>query len=116
MRVDADLLGSAIAGAVAAAAVIGTWRLQPLLAILLGLVLVAGAVIVWRRHHSFQERLGAVARQAAIEFLVLAVVAVALDVVLVDARTGRYCPASSAPAWSACCPPTGSPNGGGEYP
>jgi hypothetical protein len=85
MRVDADLLGSAIAGAVAAAAVIGTWRLQPLLAILLGLVLVAGAVIVWRRHHSFQERLGAVARQAAIEFLVLAVVAVALDVVLVDA-------------------------------
>ncbi len=85
MRVDADMVGCAIAGAVAAAAAIGTWRLQPLLAILLGLVLVIGAAVVWRRHHSFHEPLRAVGRQAVIEFLVLAVVAVGLDIVLVDA-------------------------------
>jgi len=85
MRVDTDLAGSAIAGAVAAVAVIGTWRLQPLLAVLLGLVLLSGAGVVWRRHHRFHEPLRAVARQAAIEFVVLAVVAVVLDTVLLDA-------------------------------
>jgi mRNA-degrading endonuclease toxin of MazEF toxin-antitoxin module len=85
MRLDADVVGSGIAGAVAAGAVIGTWRLQPLLAILLGLVLIAGAVVVWRRHHSFHEPPRKVARQAVIEFLVLAVVSVVLDIVLVDA-------------------------------
>jgi mRNA-degrading endonuclease toxin of MazEF toxin-antitoxin module len=85
MRADPDLVGSAVAGAVAAAAVIGTCHLQPLLAILLGLVIVLAAVAVWRRHHRFHEPLRAVARQAVIEFLVLAVIAVALDLVLVDA-------------------------------
>jgi mRNA-degrading endonuclease toxin of MazEF toxin-antitoxin module len=85
MRVDADMIGSGIAGAIAAGAVIGTWLLQPPLVVLLALVLIAGAVVVWRRHHNFHEPLRPVARQAAIEFVVLAVVSVVLDVVLVDA-------------------------------
>jgi mRNA-degrading endonuclease toxin of MazEF toxin-antitoxin module len=85
MRVDTDLVGSAVAGAVAAAAVIGTWHLQKELAILLGLVIVAAAAVVWRRHHNFHEPRRAAARRALIEFVVLAAVAVALDLVLVDA-------------------------------
>jgi mRNA-degrading endonuclease toxin of MazEF toxin-antitoxin module len=90
MRVDADLGGSAVAGGIAGAAVIGTWRLQAWLAILLGLVLVAAAGVVWRRHHGFHEPLGPVARQAAIEFLILAIIAVVLDVVLVDATNRPF--------------------------
>ena len=85
MRVDTDMIGSAVAGAVAAAAVIGTWHVQKLLAILLGLVVVAAILIVWRRHRSFHEPLRAVARQGLIEFVVLAAIAVALDLVLVEA-------------------------------
>lgn len=85
MRVDADLAGSAVAGAVAAAAVIGTWHLQPLLAVLLGLVLLVAVALVWRRHHDFQEPLRPALRQAAVEFLLLAVAAVVLDLVLLDA-------------------------------
>ena len=88
MRVDADLVGSAVAGAAAAGAAIGTWHLQPPLAILLGLVFVAACGVVWRRHHSFNEPLRSAAREALIEFVVLAVVAIALDLVLKDA-TGR---------------------------
>ena len=88
MRLDTDIVGSAVAGAVAAVAVIGTWHLQKLLAILLGLVVVAAGVLVWRRHHSFQEPMRAVARQALIEFLGLAAIALVLDLVLVDV-TGR---------------------------
>ena len=57
MRVDADLVGSAVAGAAAAGAAIGTWHLQPPLAILLGLVFIAACGVVWRRHHSFHEPL-----------------------------------------------------------
>jgi mRNA-degrading endonuclease toxin of MazEF toxin-antitoxin module len=82
MRLDTDLIGSAVAGAVAAAAVIGTLHLQPVLAILLGVVILAAAGIVWRRHRSFHEPLRPLARQALIEFVVLAVIAIALDEVL----------------------------------
>ena len=82
MRIDADLIGSAVAGAVAAGAVIGTLHLQPALAVVLGIVvLVAGGVVV-RRHRNFHEPLRPLARQALIELAVLAAVAIALDEVL----------------------------------
>ncbi|HXW79928.1 MAG TPA: type II toxin-antitoxin system PemK/MazF family toxin [Acidimicrobiales bacterium] len=90
MRVDPDLAGSAVAGALAAGAVIGTWHLQPELAILLGLVVLAACGVVWRRHHSFHEPLRGVARQALIEFVVLAAVAIALDLVLKDATGSQW--------------------------
>jgi PemK-like, MazF-like toxin of type II toxin-antitoxin system len=85
MRADTDLIGSAVAGFLAAAAVIGTWHLQKLLAILLGIVVVAAGAIVWRRHHQFHEPLRVVARQALIELAALCAVAIVLDLVLVDA-------------------------------
>jgi hypothetical protein len=82
MRIDADLIGSAVAGAVASAAVIGTLHLQPALAVLLGIVLLAAGGVVLRRHRSFHEPLRPLARQACIELAVLAAVAIALDELL----------------------------------
>ena len=90
MRVDPDLAGSAVAGALAAAAVIGARHLQPELAILFGLVLLAACAVVWRRHHRFHEPPRAVARQALVEFVVLAAGAIALDLVLRDATGWRW--------------------------
>jgi mRNA-degrading endonuclease toxin of MazEF toxin-antitoxin module len=85
MRTDTDLIGSAVAGFLAAAAVIGTWHLQKLLAILLAIVVIAACAVVWRRHHRFHEPLRAVARQALIELAALCAVAIVLDLVLVEA-------------------------------
>ena len=84
MRVDGDLIGSAVAGGIAAAAVIGTLHLQPALAVLLGVVILVGAGVVFRRHRSFHEPLRPLVRQAVIEFVVLAAIAIAIDEVLVN--------------------------------
>jgi hypothetical protein len=54
------------------------------------LVLLAACGVVWRRHHSFHEPLRAVARQALIEFVVLAAVAIALDLALRDATGSQW--------------------------
>jgi PemK-like, MazF-like toxin of type II toxin-antitoxin system len=84
MRVDGDLLGSAVAGGMAAAAVIGTLHLQPALAVLLGVVILAASGVVFRRHRTFHEPLRPLVRQAVIEFVVLAAIAIILDEVLVN--------------------------------
>ena len=84
MRVDGDLIGSAVAGGIAAAAVIGTLHRQPALAVLLGVVILVGAGVVFRRHRSFHEPLRPLVRQAVIEFVVLAAIAIAIDEVLVN--------------------------------
>ena len=113
MRLDADLIGSAVAGAVAAAAVIGTLHLQPALAIVLGVVLLVAAGIVWRRHRSFHEPLRPLARQALIEFVVLAVVAIALDEVLGNTINRPWLSGILTRPWSASSVRTASLSGGG---
>jgi mRNA-degrading endonuclease toxin of MazEF toxin-antitoxin module len=82
MRIDTDLAGCAIGGALAAGGLIGAVHGNVVLGGVLVLAVLAGLFVVWRRHRRWPDRRRSNLRAAAIGAAMFAVVTLGVDLAI----------------------------------